>query len=546
MMKLKTLLIAVAVLAALPQNVDAAKIRGRVTSNRKPVAGVAVSDGRGVVLTNARGRYVISSEKADSIVFISTPSGYVAEAIDAIRPGFWQLLTKPAGKNERHNFKLVPEDQSSYSALFITDMHFANDPERNDLEKYNTIVKPLVDAQYAEASSRGPVYTFNMGDFSHDRYWYDFGLNEAGAEEFLASTGYPTFVYSVSGNHDNDGAIAQLGEANDFESAWCYRHTWGPAYYSVNIGGDHWVMLDNVIYVNDGKPDAKHKNINGSRNYRCRLTDSQLEWLKADLEYVDPAARVFVVCHVPLMNDASKTERIDQDQLEVLDAIFSKFDKVTAFSGHTHRRINPDCSPCPRFVQYICPAVSGNMWKQPEGYPCIGSDGSDNGITVLDCSADIPVPQYITAAHGPKTMRVYDMNAVGEFFRNDPQCQILHKICPDRLWYGAKEYANMIFVNYWDLKPGDTVEVLENGKALDVEKINIEDPLFTITYVTPDLGPDSKFSKSLNKPMKNPHLFCAKAHAAKTPVVVRVRNAAGEAVCEEEVVRPKAFGKDAE
>lgn len=542
----KALFLAAAIVMALPHNLDAAKIRGRVSSNRKPVAGVAVSDGRSVVLTNARGRYVLNSEKADSIVFISTPSGYVAEAIDAIRPGFWQLLTKPAGKNERHNFKLVPEDQSSYSALFITDMHFANDSTRNDFGKYESSVKPLVDAQFAEASAKGPVYTFNMGDFSHDRYWYDFGLNEAGAEEYLSSTGYPTMVYSVSGNHDNDGAIANLGEANDFESAWCYRHTWGPAYYSVNIGGDHWVMLDNVIYVNDGEADAKHKNINGKRNYICRFTDVQLEWLKADLEYVDPSARVFVVCHVPILNDASKTERIDQSQLETLDAVFSKFDKVTAFSGHTHRRINPDCSPCPRFVQYICPAVSGNMWKQPDGYPCIGSDGSDNGITVLDCSADVPAPRYVTAAHGPKLMRVYDMNAVGEFFRNDPQCQILHRICPDRLWYGSKEFANTVLVNYWDLKPGDAVEVLENGKPLDVEKVSLEDPLYAITYVTSELGPESVFTKSLNKSTKNPHMFSARARTANAPVSVRVRNAAGEVVYEENLVRPKAFGKDAE
>ena len=533
-------------LMATPLHLDAAKVKGRVSSGRKPLAGVAVSDGRSIVFTNARGRYVLRTEKADSIVFITTPSGYVAESIDGIRPGFWQLLTRPAGRNERHNFKLVPENQDKYSAMFITDMHFANDSTRNDLEVYTKLVKPLVDSQYAIAAARGPVYTFNMGDFSHDRYWYDFNFNEADAEAFLESSGFPTKVYSVSGNHDNDGAISHLGEANDFESAWCYRHTWGPAYYSVNIGGDHWVMLDDVIYVNDGKADSKHKNINGKRNYRCRFTEPQLDWLKQDLESVDPQTRVFVVCHVPLLNDASKSERIEQTQLDTLDAIFSKFDRVVAFSGHTHKRINPDSGDYPRFKQYIAPAVSGSMWQHPAGYPCIGSDGSDNGITVMDCSAENPVPEYVTAAHGPRLMRIYDMNGVGEFFRSDAGCLRLHELCPDRLWYGSREFNNCIFVNYWNLMPGDRVEVYENGKLLDVEKVNIEDPLVTLTYTASKLGPDSKYSKSLEKAGKNPHLFSAKARTATAPVTVKVFNAEGVEVYEEELVRPKAFGRDAE
>lgn len=53
-------------------------IRGKVTIDGKPLAGVQVSDGVNIVLTDSKGRYCIDSKKADSVVFITTPSDAVA------------------------------------------------------------------------------------------------------------------------------------------------------------------------------------------------------------------------------------------------------------------------------------------------------------------------------------------------------------------------------------------------------------------------------------------------------------------------------------
>ena len=83
----------IAAVLALPLVLQAGVVKGKVTCGKKPVAGVQVSDGRQIVLTDAKGRYTLKTDKADSIVFITTPSGYKAQMIDPIRPGFWQLLT---------------------------------------------------------------------------------------------------------------------------------------------------------------------------------------------------------------------------------------------------------------------------------------------------------------------------------------------------------------------------------------------------------------------------------------------------------------------
>ena len=55
---------------------DHYSIEGSVTCDGKGIAGVAVSDGINVVVTDAKGNYQLQSDKKYGYVFISTPSGY--------------------------------------------------------------------------------------------------------------------------------------------------------------------------------------------------------------------------------------------------------------------------------------------------------------------------------------------------------------------------------------------------------------------------------------------------------------------------------------
>ncbi len=540
---MKRILITLSI-ALLPLAMQGGVVKGRVTAEGKPVAGVQVSDGRQIVLTNARGRYRMKTDKADSVVFITTPSGYVAKMIDPVRPGFWQLLTKAPKKTEVHDFQLQPQDQSKYSVIFITDCHLADDPTRDCLNRFEKSVMPTVRREYEAAAARGAVFTVNLGDFAHDRFWYDFNFNEYDAEQFLVRAGFPGPVYTVTGNHDNDGAVAGLGGRTDFVSAWNYRHTWGPACYSLNVGRDHWIFMDSVEYINDGEKDPRHKNINGKRNYRCRILEKDIEWLREDLKYVDRDARIFFCCHVPLINDASKSEVMEAGQAAVLGEVFKDFPTVYVYSGHTHKNIHTADCGFPRFKQFIFAATSGSMWQQPEGYQCIGSDSSDQSINVMDCSVSDPSPRFVHLSGEGKMMRVYDINAVGDFYRSDEQCRIFHKLYPERSWYADPRFENMIYVNYWDYAPGQKVEIFEDGKPLEVTKSNLDEPLYVITYVTPKLNSRSTASKSAAKDRKTPHSFVATAASANSPVLVRVSDAEGNVLYEENVVRPKKFDKN--
>ena len=535
--------LAIAAFLLLPFLLQGGVVKGRVSSEGRPVAGVQVSDGRQIVLTDARGRYSMKTDKADSIVFITTPSGYIAEPIDPVRPGFWQLLTEKPCKTEVHDFNLVPQDQNGYSVIFITDCHLADDPSRNCLERFRKDVLPVVKREYEAAAAKGPVFTMNLGDFSHDRYWYDFDFNEADAERFLVSCGYPTPVYTVTGNHDNDGAVAGLGERTDFVSAWNYRHTWGPGCYSVNIGGDHWIFMDTVEYINDGDVDKRHKNINGKRNYRCRILDKDIEWLRKDLQYVRKDSRIFLCTHVPLFNDAFKSERLEDGQVAVLDDVFKDYPTVYVYSGHTHKHLNSSSGKYPRFKQFIFAATSGNMWNHPEGYQAIESDSSDQAINVMDCRESDPRPRFVHITGVGKMLRAYDINTVAEYYRTDPQCRIFHRLYPNRTWFADPEFENMVYVNYWGYAPGQKVEMFENGKPLKVSRKDYDEPLAAITYVTPGLNEGSTASKSNVKNRRTSHTFVATASTSDAPVVFRATDAEGNVVCEEEIIRPKVFNQ---
>ena len=111
---------------------------------------------------------------------------------------------------------------------------------------------------------------------------------------FLRDNGFTAPMYSVMGNHDHDGARLADAEHPDItryaEEPW--REAFGPTYYSMNIGNDHWVMLDNILYYNEAPPregEGKY-GMKGNRRFVVGLTEGQFAWLEKDLAMV-PAGR---------------------------------------------------------------------------------------------------------------------------------------------------------------------------------------------------------------------------------------------------------------
>src|SRR5690606_12939149 len=88
-----------------------------------------------------------------------------------------------------------------------------------------------------------------------------------------------------------------------------YRDIIGPTYYSFNLGEVHYVVLDNIQYINTGGAPG----VVGQRNYNDVITPEQIEWLKKDLETLpDKTAPVVIAMHAPLYRPPALDESGNQ------------------------------------------------------------------------------------------------------------------------------------------------------------------------------------------------------------------------------------------
>lgn len=531
---------------------EAGNVKGRVTADGAPLPGVWVSDGTVLVRTDEKGRFDFDSDKASGMVFIETPSGYVPDSRDGLRPDFWQYLNLPADREEVHDFQLIRENQDRYSVILCADLHLNNDPRKKDLAQFAAMVTPL--ARKIVSSSPGPVYTFHLGDFTQDIFWYVFGFNEAEGVRFLQDQRWPTLFYNVMGNHDHDGAVGGVEDV-DRAAGWLWRDCWGPDRFSWNIGEEHWIFLDNIVYLNERRPGMIFgPNIWGSQNYRHDLRPEQLAWLEKDLEHVSPETRVVICCHAPVLINRDKQQKdvLSEGAMKVLRAQAERFTGgITVYSGHLHAF--DFCEDASGIHQITIAATSGDQWKAPVGMNKAEGDGSPSGLMVLDfASGRQPESRFETFAGTFTPYRVYDLNVVGQAYRESGDYAALKKKFPERIDYSEQKWRNCLMVNYWMEQPGDRVEILEGGAALpELDCARIEDPVVTFqkdlphvnsdqAYPNPPEGYYVKFHNIKGTPsIRKGHVF--RSRTSRGRLTLRITGRDGKVRYEEELERPLAF-----
>jgi len=100
--------------------------------------------------------------------------------------------------------------------------------------------------------------------------------------------------YNLPGNHD-----LNFMSPDDRHSLETFKRTFGPTYYSFDVGRVHFVMLDSVVYLgrNAGraKPDAW-----GAGFYVGRIAQRRLDWLSNDMRHVPEDKLVVIGMHIQL------------------------------------------------------------------------------------------------------------------------------------------------------------------------------------------------------------------------------------------------------
>lgn len=513
-------------------------VKGIVYSNGVGLAGVVVSDGREVTTTDGDGVYYLPSDKTSGMVFISIPGNYEVPS-NGNAPQFFKRFAMSASSVEQHDFSLIEVDNQNHVVLSMTDWHLAN--RNNDLEQFQNKVLPDANAMIDAAAATGAkVYVLTMGDMTWDLYWYSNNFDISDYIPYMNQLHSP--VFNVIGNHDYDPYGTGDRSAEDR-----YRNILGPTYYSFNLGKVHYVVLDDVEYLNTGGSQGTV----GNRDYRERISTEQLEWLKKDLAtLVDKSTPIVIATHTPIYRNPSldtsenQVDSFKLDNAPELMACLQDFSTVHVLTGHTH--INYTVEQAPNVMEHNTAAICATWWwTGRQGYAGnhICKDGSPGGYGIWEVQGTEIQWQYKSIGfERDYQFRAYDLNTVhitaAEFAPKSSEAELEPFSGP----FAQPNSNNEVLINVWGYDSQWQVEVTENGTALEVSRVKILDPLHIVSYEALRLNAGAQPTGSFVT-TETAHMFKATAAAPDSTLEIRVTDRFGK-VYTEQMVRPKAFSLD--
>lgn len=385
----RTLLLAGLLLLATA-GLHAAEITGRVTADGKPLAGVVVSDGVGVVRTAADGRFTLSAADDAPFVWAATPSGYVAPYADGT-PRFYL----PADGRAAYEFEFRPAP-GPFTLLAV------GDPQPKTAKHMKRLEREVVpDWQQTIAGVRaagGQPAMLVLGDVVWDAPELAVRMRE-----LFAGLAIP--VYPVIGNHDH-----LIAETEDAASARNYRSVFGPTYYAFDLGDTHFVVLDNIVY-------------HGSKVYEEAIDERQLAWLAAYLELLPAGSRLCIAMHAPFQKYWRDFARMGNGD-RLLETVAGY--EVHFITGHTH--INSNLEVTHGVIEHNVAQVAGNLWHAPlnqDGTPrgyqlfCEGSAGLEWRYKTLGEPLDYQMKLY-----APGRVEAHPACVVAKVWNWDPQWRV--------------------------------------------------------------------------------------------------------------------------
>ena len=517
-------------------NKSGATIKGMVYCANNPISGVRVTDGINTTQTDQNGFYWLNSTKYHGYVYYTIPSGYLPyDNGSKTFPKFWAVLKSDKDVCEQHDFELKEVDNTNHTMLVAADLHLANRTITNDLSQFNNGFVNDV-GEFVNASGNIPVYTMILGDLTWDHLWYANKYNLQNYKYTIESS-FPTIVFNVMGNHDNDPYMA-----GDFNGEKAFKETLGPTYYSMNLGNVHYIILDNTVWINTNGAQG----IIGNLNYSRHIDDMQMNWLKSDLNAItDKSTPIVIGFHCSSHSNYSTTFTIQKSYSsestdELLDCL-SGFTNVHFLSGHTHYNSNMDITS--NIMEHNTASVCETWWwsgKLTDVSIC--KDGTPSGYGVYQINGpDINWYYKSIGKSKSKQFRTYDMNEVKKFF-NSVEVQNELKKYPDRNGEGNDFVLvanNIVYINIWNYDPKWKVSVTEDGAELPVTRIYERDPLHSICYDYPRMVFDNYLNADWSS-VKNSHMFKVEVRSSTSALQIKVTDRFGNEY-EETMARPKSF-----
>jgi len=347
---------------------------GRMDTGEKGLAGIKLSDGVELVVTDERGNYTLPVVDGRT-TFLIKPATHDLPARRDGTPDFWAHVQREPGPRLKfggipaqvpmcRNFGLLPKKRVPAGPLEV--LVFADPQVKSsvDVDYYaRDIVEPLV-------GNHGAQLGITLGDVVDD----DLALYP---EMIRTTTALGVPWIHVAGNHDLD-----LDAPSDEDSLRTYRRHFGPDSFAWEEAQLVFVALDNVVY----RPGAKPAYIGG-------LREDQFGFLRAYLPTVPKDRLLVLAMHIPLFDEPSGAETFRSADRQRLFDLLRDFPHVLVLSGHAHTQrhwyhdASSGWSGNKPLHEYSVGAASGAYWsgvKDEAGIPAATmADGTPNGYARL-------------------------------------------------------------------------------------------------------------------------------------------------------------------
>ena len=406
-----------------------AEITGTVKDqNGNPLSGILMSDGFTQVRTGKDGKYRIPSRNRDAFyIYYSIPADAVIDDNKAGRPDFFQRLSL---SKTVYDFTIRKQAvENDVRLLFIGDPQVR--PSNNGLERFGSETVPDIKKFVESKGGDIPTYAFCMGDMVHntwDQYPELFALL---SKEKL---GVPCF--SVIGNHDHEFKDID-NPIPDIKGQHKYEAVAGPVNYSLERGGVHIVVMDDIIHQGYSEGSCS-----------VGLTEELQAFLEEDLRTVDRGKTLLLAVHGYL----APTEENDR-----IWALLKEFKEARIIAGHSHSVRN--------HIEYTDDGrkIYGNVVGTANGVDwaaTVCGDGAPMGYAVMELKGGSVKNHYYkpTCIDPAFQIRLYRTSDFPAFKRVLTGSRGITVNC-SFVKYGT----DIIAANIWNYDPLWTLEVYEDG-----------------------------------------------------------------------------------
>ncbi len=387
---------------------------GSVKADGKGVAGVPVTDGRQIVLTDAKGNYRMTSDGDTKFVYITQPDGYVVPMENRVQ-SFYREVPADAGNKMKIDFTLIPDTtDSSNHVLFVwADPQVYFEKEMPEVYKASAEMKDMMNGQYAGQSAVGILVGDIVGHYNSKVDFYDLVIDAANASEVP--------FYYVCGNHD-----IELDVRSNELSRKKFNQYYGPAYYSFNKGGVHYVVLDNVFWM--------------GRYYAGYYPEEQLQWLEQDLKNVPEGSTVVVSQHIPCYSREARVKQWNkEDPKKIVSNRQTLFNMLKPYDAHImsgHEHYSENYVLGDKLFEHVHAPLSTLFWLTPWAW-----DGTPGGYMVYEIK-DGKIDNWYYKSVGDPADYQFQLYGPGE----------------------SREHPEAVVANVWNYDSTWKVKWFENGE----------------------------------------------------------------------------------